>query len=62
MTQGDFTGDKFLKVLEMAAPVASGVFGGWDGIFQEITQTGTAEVVLQTGAGCNCKGVSRYLF
>ena len=34
MTQGDFTGDKFLKVLEMAAPVASGVFGGWDGIFE----------------------------
>src|ERR1700756_5217284 len=34
MTQGDFTGDKFLKVLEVAAPVASGVFGGWDGIFK----------------------------
>jgi hypothetical protein len=48
MTQGDFTGDKFLKVLEMAAPVASGVFGGWDGIFQEITQPEAAEVVLQS--------------
>ena len=34
MTQGDFTGDKFLKVLEVAAPITSGMFGGWHGIFE----------------------------
>ena len=28
MAQGDFTGDKFLKVVEMAVTVASGLFGG----------------------------------
>ena len=29
MAQGDFTGDEFLEELEMAAAVASGLFGGW---------------------------------
>jgi predicted oxidoreductase len=62
MTQGDFTGDKFLKVLEMAAPVASGVFGGWDGIFQEITQPEAAEVVLQSRVWRYGRGLSKYLF
>jgi hypothetical protein len=34
MTQGDFTGDKFLKVLEVAATSASGLFRGLHSIFE----------------------------
>jgi hypothetical protein len=33
MAQGGFTVDKFLKVLEVAAAVASRLFGGWHGVF-----------------------------
>jgi hypothetical protein len=34
VAQGDFTGDKFLKVLEVAAPVARSLFGGRRRIFE----------------------------
>ena len=34
MAQGDFTGDKFLKILEVAAASASGLFGGLHSIFE----------------------------
>ena len=46
MAQGDFTGDKFLKVLEVAAAVASSLFGGRYGVFEQIGQTKAAQVVL----------------
>ncbi len=55
LAQGDFTGDKFLKVLEMAAPVASGL----NGIFEYVSQTQAAEVVLESGAWGNRRGVRR---
>jgi hypothetical protein len=61
MTQGDFTGDKFLKVLEMAAPVASGLFGGLNGIFECVSQTQAAEVVLESGVW-RSGGVRRRFF
>jgi len=60
MAQGDFTGDKFLKVVEMALTVASGMFGGRHGIFEQIAQTKAAQVVLQTGVCRNGSGMSRY--
>jgi hypothetical protein len=44
-----FTGDKFLKVVEMAVTVASGLLGGRHSIFEQIAQTKAAQVVLQTG-------------
>src|SRR5262252_4008966 len=56
MAQGDFTGDKFLKVVEMALAVASGRHG----IFEQIAQTKAAQVVLQTGVCRNGSGISRY--
>src|SRR5437667_5533228 len=34
MAQGEFTGDKFLKVLKVAATIGSSMFGGWHGIFE----------------------------
>ena len=34
VAQSDFTGDQFLQVLEVAATVASGLFGGWHRIFE----------------------------
>src|SRR6516225_3470023 len=60
MAQGDFTGNKLLEVLEMAVTVASGLFGGRHGIFEQIAQTKAAQVVLQTGVCRNSSGISRY--
>src|ERR1700739_3185641 len=60
MAHGGFTGDKFLKVVEMAVTVASGLFGGRRGIFEQIAQTKAAQVVLQTGVCRNSSGISRY--
>src|SRR6266404_2095579 len=60
MAQGELTGDKFLEVVEMTVTVASGLFGGRHGIFEQIGQTKAAQVVLQTGVCCNSSGISRY--
>src|ERR1700746_3176572 len=60
MAQGDFTDDKLLEVLEMAVTLASGLFGGRHGIFEQIAQTKAAQVVLQTGVCRNSSGISKY--
>jgi hypothetical protein len=39
MAQRHFTGDKFLEVVEMAVTVASCLFGGRHGVFEQIDQT-----------------------
>ena len=62
MAQGDFTGDEFLKVLEVTAAVASGLFGGLNGIFEYVSQTQAAEVVLESGVWRSGRGVRRRFF
>src|ERR1700747_178542 len=57
VTQGDFTGDEFPEELEVTATVASGLFGRWQGIFQQIVKREAAQVVIQTGV---CSSMSRY--
>src|ERR1700740_2730330 len=58
MAQGDFTGDKLLKVVEMAVTITSGLIGGRHSIFEQIAQTKVAQVVLQSGVCGNSSGVS----
>jgi hypothetical protein len=62
MAQGDFTGDEFLKVLEVTAAVASGLFGGLNGIFEYVSQTQAAEVILESGVWRSGRGVGRRFF
>jgi len=62
VAQGDFTGDELLKVLEVPLAVASGLFGGLNGIFQYVSQTQAAEVVIESGVWCSDRGVRGRFF
>lgn len=62
MAQGDFAGDEFLKVLEVTVAVASGLFGGLHGIFEYVSQTQAAEVVLESGVWPSGRRIRRRSF
>ncbi|HEY0790756.1 MAG TPA: hypothetical protein VGD78_06785 [Chthoniobacterales bacterium] len=64
LAPGHFAGEEFVEELQMALTVTGGLFGGGQGVLEQVGQPKAVQVFLQTGAcgegrelGRGCLGV-----